>query len=1112
MTADAPAAATNGGAITRPGGRSRTTSLLALALVLVLGGALAAWVGSPGPAGTARPLALLTSHVVTPALVAALCLVPARRSTTASDRLGWVLMALSVATWGGGSAVFAWYRLTTGEAPFPSLADLLYLAYALPALAGLFAFSWSVPHAVSRFHTFVDGLTITAGLLLLTWDVLLRELADLPRGVAWAVTLAYPVLDTTIAAVVLSLAWRQVRARYSWALVGGGLLLVALCDLFYVREGLAGTLVVGEGFWQAGYTVGFLLVGAAALAFESTVPLSGERVQDHAGEQALPAESVASDVGSQAVVYAVLVAAIVAAVATPRSAWEDPLLVGLAVATAILAIAREALVVADAATLRTDLERVVSERTAALQASRARLQAVTETASDAIVVIDGAGEIRAWNVGAEHLFGCSSDAAVGREMAEFLPVRDRPGHRAGVQRQVTSPSSDLLKAVEVSALRTDGREVPVELSLSAWEVDGERFFTGILRDISERRRAEERQAREAAHMALVQQVAVAANGSVDVASAFATSLRHVCETFGWPLGHAFLVEDGASGSPLRSLDWHTEEPERYQELIDLSERISFAEGIGIVGLAMASRAPVWMRSSDPDARLPRAPMAMKVGLRSFHAFPVWWNDRLVAILEFFSTDEVEPDASEFRLLGLIGTQLGRVVERHAAEGRLSRLAHHDALTGLANRLLFQQRVEDHVGARSEAGAAAVVLLDLDGFKEVNDSMGHAAGDELLVEVARRLVAVSRRDDTVARLGGDEFAVVTRGVSDPADLEAHVRRLLESLTRPVILQGRKIRPGASVGVAVRQADESAEVLLRNADLAMYEAKAAGKGRFAFFEPRMHEEVTEKLELESGISFALDNRELCLMYRPVVSLASGLVAAREAVLRWRHPTRGLVDPEPLLQQPQAAAVEARVQQWVLERALSDAAAWRMEGEEVALHLRLPTRGVSSELVAGLDTTRQRVGFPAEDVMLLVPDHRRIGSSVADAETLEALHRLHVGITVEELGTGDATLSRLRDLPVRELRIGSHLVAGLPDEPMARALAEAVLSMSLTLEVGVVAVGVERREQLDFLRARGCAAVQGPLIGLPAPYGERARGRVLPAQPGSPDRGWSDPTPRV
>jgi predicted signal transduction protein with EAL and GGDEF domain len=341
----------------------------------------------------------------------------------------------------------------------------------------------------------------------------------------------------------------------------------------------------------------------------------------------------------------------------------------------------------------------------------------------------------------------------------------------------------------------------------------------------------------------------------------------------------------------------------------------------------------------------------------------------------------------------------------------------------------------------------------------------------------------------------------------------VARLLDALGEPMLLGGHQVRPRGSIGVALNQPGDTAEMVLRNADLAMYDAKTSGKGRVSFFHPRMFAAQTARRDLATALDHALEAGEVRVLYQPVVSLRTGRVVGRQAWTRWPHPEHGLLDPDDLLRDAGADDLTGRLAVFLLERACADAATWRAEGEtDVMLSVRLPLGSIGRTVVDGLRDALADSRLPPESVQLEVSEHVITETSNRYEPVFAALRELEVGICVEGLGTGRTSLSRLRDLAVRQLLVGSHLVGHVPTDPTACALVEAVVSMGLALDVDVVATGVERLEQLSYLRARGCTALQGPLLGEPALLEERTRGRVdvaAPARPGrAPWRESADP----
>ncbi|MEC5180807.1 sensor domain-containing diguanylate cyclase [Arthrobacter sp. CG_A4] len=342
---------------------------------------------------------------------------------------------------------------------------------------------------------------------------------------------------------------------------------------------------------------------------------------------------------------------------------------------------------------------------------------------------------------------------------------------------------------------------------------------------------------------LLEAIADAANQAVSVADALASAVRSVCQFTVWQVGHAYVVAgDGSEARLLSTSIWQGVQEKHLRDFSQSAEAADFDSGAGLPGRVLAGAAPAWIPDIALDPDFPRAAAAERIGLKSAAAFPVLMGDEVTAVLEFFADRVLEPDETLLRLMARIGTQLGRVAERNRAENRLLHDAFHDRLTGLPNRSLFADRLAHAVAhhRRQRDDTFAVLFIDLDDFKRVNDSLGHRAGDDLIVQLAVRLKACLREEDTLARIGGDEFTVLLEGAADVNDAKCAAERLMAALRQPFTIDNEEVFAGASIGITAGTAGhESADELLQHADLAMYRAKALGKGRYEIYDPAAHE---------------------------------------------------------------------------------------------------------------------------------------------------------------------------------------------------------------------------------------------------------------------------------
>jgi diguanylate cyclase (GGDEF)-like protein/PAS domain S-box-containing protein len=459
-----------------------------------------------------------------------------------------------------------------------------------------------------------------------------------------------------------------------------------------------------------------------------------------------------------------------------------------------------------------------------------------------------------------------------------------------------------------------------------------------------------------------------------------------------------------------------------------------------------------------------------------------------------------------------------VTGRKSLEDELKRQAFHDSLTGLANRALFADRLQ-HAISRTERAptAIAVLFVDLDDFKTVNDSMGHSEGDQLLIAVAGRLRTGLRAGDTIARMGGDEFAVL---IEDPVDGETPVdvgRRLLAQLEAPFVHGGKELFVRASIGIATtRSRDYTADEVLRNADVAMYTAKSNGKNRLEVFEPGMHAAALNRLALKGDLERALERGEFTLVYQPIVRLGGGRLSGVEALLRWQHRERGTVGPAEFIPVAEETGLILPLGRWVLEQACAQAASWnRMSAQPITMSVNVSARQLqqpafAAEVAAVLAATGLAPGL----LTLELTESVLMQDAEAATAILVDLKRLGVRLAIDDFGTGYSSLNYLRRFPIDELKIDRSFVSSLDDGPTQSAVVLSILRLSETLNLETVAEGIEEPSQLALLRELGANLGQGYLFARPmdtdamaaliaadAPLGEAAAAPGVGATPPAP-----------
>jgi diguanylate cyclase (GGDEF)-like protein len=427
-----------------------------------------------------------------------------------------------------------------------------------------------------------------------------------------------------------------------------------------------------------------------------------------------------------------------------------------------------------------------------------------------------------------------------------------------------------------------------------------------------------------------------------------------------------------------------------------------------------------------------------------------------------------------------------VTERRRSQERMSHMARHDTLTGLPNRMLFREHMEGALARLRRGGSLAVHCLDLDGFKGVNDALGHPAGDELLRLVAHRLRECTREVDLVVRLGGDEFAVVQEGAAQPTAATALAERMVEVLRAPFDLQGQQVVIGTSIGIVLaNDVGPSADELLRNADIALYRAKANGRGTWQFFEAGMEEAIQRRRLLESDLRRALAEEQFELFYQPLIEASSQELTGFEALLRWHHPERGMVSPGDFIPLAEEIGLIRPMGAWVIRKACADAARWP-EHLKVAVNLS-PVQFAKGDLVQEVEEALVASSLAPQRLELEITETVLMQDSDVTLGLLHRLRALGVHIAMDDFGTGYSSLSYLRSFPFDKIKVDQSFVRNLGRERGSVEIIRAVVGLGKALGMSVLAEGVETTEQFSILRDEGCDELQGYLFSRPRPVGE-------------------------
>lgn len=690
------------------------------------------------------------------------------------------------------------------------------------------------------------------------------------------------------------------------------------------------------------------------------------------------------------------------------------------------------------------------EASQSLRDSEQRYRMLAESISDVIFSTDSLLQLNyvspsvqsVLGYQAEWIFtnGWQSIIADPAQLTGIYSLMERVSKAMGDAEQLAQLRSQLPTQLFLfDCLRADGRKIPIELRLVLVWDDDQRFegVLGVGRDISQQRRAE----KDLRMAATVFEHSTSAILITDPAG----YIVQANEAFSRVSGYA--VSDVLDQLPsMLTVDEQQESHLRYV-VKQLHQRGSW-EG------------EVWLKRRDGDH------------------YPAWVG--ITAVLD---------DEGDLASYVCFFTDIS---ERKASEQRIHRLAYYDALTHLPNRTLFQDRLYNAL-QQAERQKAWVVLmfLDLDRFKPINDSLGHAAGDRMLKDMALRLLACVDDDDTVARMGGDEFTLLLqpRATREMALNRAiHVaENILASLVRPFVLENREFFVTASIGIALSPQDGSElSQLMKNADTAMYHAKERGKNNFQFYQAEMNASALERLELESDLRHAMEQNEFILYYQPQFSGDGKRLTGAEALLRWRHPTRGLVPPGDFIPVIEELGLVVDVGDWVLREASRQLKAWHKAKVRVPkVSVNISARQFSDgQLGTRIATILEECGLPPACLELELTESILMREVNEALQILASLKNLGLSIAVDDFGTGYSSLNYLKQFPIDVLKIDRTFVDGLPEGEQDAQIARAIIAMAHSLNLAVIAEGVETHEQLEFLREHGCDEVQGYLFGRPMP----------------------------
>ena len=712
----------------------------------------------------------------------------------------------------------------------------------------------------------------------------------------------------------------------------------------------------------------------------------------------------------------------------------------------------------------------------ALEEHEERTRAILDASLDGIVAINARNEIIDWNFQAEQTFGWPRTQVLGRSLSEtIIPERFRVQHETGLQRSLENDAAILIgRRVELTGLHRDGHEFPIEVFIARISVAGTPCFSACVRDISERKAAEDKINRDYHTQRVLAELLETSMRPAPFEQRLQFALELILSTPWLSLhgtGSIFLA-DAASGK-LRMAARH----KLSANIVQACDTVEM--GHCLCGRAAATQELLFVDCVD-DRHEVHYPGMSEHG---HYCAPILFDEKLLGVLNLYVDAHHRQTPAELQFITAAAHAVGGMIQRHQAEQQLRYHAYHDGLTRMPNRTLFMDRLEQRLrhGERHPALRCAVLYLDLDRFKTVNDSLGHTLGDQLLLEVGERIHACMRPEDTVARMGGDEFTILLEEVAEPADALRVADRLHAVLQPPIMLEGREIFVSVSIGIVVgAQGDHNAADLLRDADTAMYRAKSTGTGHTVLFDERMHLRAVAQLTLESELRRAVEREELRVHYQPIVDAIRGEVLGFEALVRWAHPDRGLVSPAEFIPLAEETGLINDIGHWVLTEACRQLQAWRREfpqRPDLSMSVNLSAKQfLQPNLVERIDAAIAATGVEPHCLALEITESVLVHNRETAHKILLDLKARGLHLYVDDFGTGYSSLSYLQNFPFDALKIDrafvNRLTPGIEDVEMV----STIIAIARNFNMGVIAEGVENDGQLERVIALGCRKVQG------------------------------------
>lgn len=699
---------------------------------------------------------------------------------------------------------------------------------------------------------------------------------------------------------------------------------------------------------------------------------------------------------------------------------------------------------------------------------------VVENFKEAVLCKSLDGTILSWNKAAADLYGYTSEEVVGRPISILMPD-ELKGEQDEIINRVLKGESVI--QYETVRQKKNGQIIDVAITVSPIKNKVGKIIalSVLVRNITSQKTQEQQ-------LAIQYRVALALTEAVDLNTAAKSILKTICQILNWQMGEIWAVDK--SENVLTYVASHFVK-ENHHKLVKYFTQLKYPQGHGLPGYIWETKDVYWEEDLAKSTLSNRKEKLLHAGFKSIFGFPILFKDEVLGVILFFGEKLKKPKTSFLDMFIEIGNQIGVFIKKKRFEGDLLYLAQHDLLTGLGNRIVIEDSLSVAIEhAKQKNKMVALIYLDLDYFKEINDKFGHVTGDLVLQAISERLRTNIRQTDVIGRFGGDEFIIILQNLASKENVEGIAKKLINCVEKPINLQGNDLNLSASIGVGIYPDDgDDVQTLIKSADVAMYNAKICGRNNYQFSQTQMPIMKQKKNFYKHELKNALENNELVLFYQPKIDVKTGKIIGVEALIRWARGGERILAPRDFLILAEESKLMQPIGEWVLRTACLQLKKWQKEHDpDLTIAVNISNQQLHTDFTSIIKSILDETHLEPQTLELEVKEEILMTSDNKSIELIKSLRDLNVQLAIDDFGVGYTSFSQLKNYQINTIKIDQSLMVSFPDDPNSKAIISAIVHMAHSLQIKVVAEGVETGHQLENLKSIDCDHYQGYLFSGP------------------------------